>query len=64
MVSPPLICSNCTEWRRSDLLFLSLQQEAGGATREVREEVGGSGGSNPGLAGALEEEEGGRELGG
>lgn len=38
------------------VLLLSLQQEAGGATREVTEEVSGSKGRNPALA--LGDEEG------
>lgn len=58
------MCSSCTEWRRSDFLLLSLQQEAGGATREVTEEASGSKGSNVGLTDALDKEEGGEELGG
>ena len=58
LVLSPLTWSSCTEWRRSDLLLLSPQQEAAGATREVRERERGSGGSSVGLPGAPDEEEG------
>lgn len=60
MSSPPLMCSSCTEWRRSNLLL----QGAGGETREAAEEPSGSEGSKAGLMDVLDEEEGGAELGG
>lgn len=57
---PTLISSSCTECRRSNLLFLSLQQVAGGATREVTE-VWGSGGSGLNDDALELEEDGGEE---
>lgn len=60
MSSTPLMCSSCTEWRRSDLLL----QEVGGETKEVAGEPSGSEGSKVVLMDVLDKEEGGAELGG